>query len=123
MTASALVGRQREVEILTALLGNASAAGRSLVLIGDPGIGKSALLSAASEQARTSGFRVLAATGVQSEAQLPFAGLHQLLRPVLVSADMLPPAHRDALLSAFGVSAGPQPDLFLIALAAESLLA
>src|SRR6516225_21763 len=123
MTASALIGRQREVQVLTDLLGNASAAGRSVALIGDPGIGKSALLGAAAEQARRSGFRVLAATGVQSEAQLPFAGLHQLLRPVLVSADRLSPAHRDALLSAFGLSTGPQPDLFLIALAAESLLA
>src|SRR6516165_582772 len=123
MTASVLIGRQREVQVLTDLLGNASAAGRSVVLIGDPGIGKSALLGAAMEQARGSGFRVLAATGVQSEAQLPFAGLHQLLRPVLVSADRLPPAHRTALLSSFGLSAGPQPDLFLIALAAESLLA
>src|SRR6516225_12263263 len=106
MTASAFIGRQREVQILTDLLGNASASGRSVVLIGDPGIGKSALLSAAAEQARTSGFRVLAATGVQSEAQLPFSGLHQLLRPVLVSADMLPPAHRDALLSALGLAGG-----------------
>jgi hypothetical protein len=123
MTASVLVGRQREVQELTDLLRKVPAAGQSAVLIGDPGIGKSALLGAAEDQARRDGFRVLTATGVQSEAQLPFAGLHQILRPVLDYADRLRPVHRDALLSAFGLSTGPQPELFLIALAAENLIA
>ena len=123
MTASALIGRRREVQALTELLGKAPAAGQSAVLLGDPGIGKSALLDAAEEQARRNGLRVLTARGVQSEAQLPFAGLHQLLRPVLDRAGELRPVHRNALLAAFGLSTGPQPELFLIALAAESLIA
>jgi hypothetical protein len=123
MTASTLIGRQHEAQELTELLGRTPAAGQSVVLLGDPGIGKSALLGAAGEQARSSGFRVLTATGVQSEAQLPFAGLHQLLHPVLDRADGLRPVHRDALQAAFGLSTGPQPELFLIALAAENLIA
>jgi len=123
MTASALIGRHREVQELTDLLRKAPVAGQSVVLIGDPGIGKSALLGAAEDHARKDGFLVLTATGVRSEAQLPFAGLHQLLRPVMNSADKLTSAHRNALLSAFGLSTGPRPELFLIALAAENLIA
>ena len=123
MTASALIGRHREVQELTGLLRKAPVAGQAVVLIGDPGIGKSALLGAAGDHARKDGFRVLTATGVQSEAQLPFAGLHQLLRPVMNSADKLISAHRNALLSAFGLSTSPPSEMFPIALAAENLIA
>ena len=76
----------------------------------------------AGDQARAAGFRVLAATGVESEAQLPFAGLHQLLRPVLDSVSRLRPVHRNALLAAFGLAEGPQPEPFLIGLAAAGLV-
>ena len=122
-TASALIGRDLEVEKLTELIGRARTAGQALVVIGDPGIGKSALLDAARDAARASGFRVLSAVGVESEAQLPFAGLHQVLRPALRSASELPSVYGTALRAAFGLAEGPRPELFQIALAAENLLA
>jgi hypothetical protein len=122
-TAPALIGRDREVRALTELIGKATKAGQALVIIGDPGIGKSALLGAAQDAARAAGFGVLTTTGVESEAQLPFAGLHQILRPVLRSASQLRPAHDTALQAAFGLAEGPRPELFQIALAAVNLLA
>ena len=125
MTAGAaprLIGRDREIQALTDLLGKGTQAGQALVVIGDPGIGKSALLGAAQDTARAVGFRVLSAVGVESEAQLPFAGLHQILRPVLRSASELAPVYATALRSAFGLAQGPTPELFQIALAAVDLL-
>jgi tetratricopeptide (TPR) repeat protein len=122
-TASVLIGREREVQALTELIGNGTETGQALVILGDPGIGKSALLGAALDAARAAGFRVLTAIGVESEAQLPFAGLHQILRPVLRSAPELPPLYATALQSAFGLAEGPTPELFQIALAAVNLLA
>ena len=90
---------------------------------GEAGIGKSALLEAAVRRAGVAGVRVLRTTGVQSEAQLPFAGLHQLVLPVLDHADGLPKPQRAALLAAFGMSeAAEVPDRFLIALAVLELL-
>jgi DNA-binding CsgD family transcriptional regulator len=93
------------------------------VVRGEAGIGKSALLGQAQELARARGMPVLSAAGVQSEARLPFAGLHQLLRPVLGAADGLPARQRAALLAAFGMMEAAPPDLFLIALATLELLA
>jgi len=67
--------------------------------------------------------RVLRMTGMQSEAQLPFAGLHQLVLPVLDQADMLPTPQRAALFAAFGMAeAAEAPDRFLVALAVLELL-
>ena len=66
--------------------------------------------------------RVLRTTGVQSEARLPFAGLHQLLWPVLDHLDTLAPPQRHAVLAAFGMTERETPDLFLIALAALNVL-
>src|SRR6516225_3825976 len=122
-TAPALIGRDREVRALTELIGKGEKAGQALVVIGDPGIGKSALLGAAQDAARAAGFRVLSAVGVESEAQLPFAGLHQVLRPLLGSATELPHGHQQALPTAFGLAKGNRPDIFAVALAAVSLLA
>jgi hypothetical protein len=122
-TVAALIGRDREVRALTELIREATTAGQALVVIGDPGIGKSALLGAARDAAGAAGFGVLTTTGVESEAQLPFAGLHQILRPVLRSASRLRPAHDTALQAAFGLAEGPRPELFQIALAAVNLLA
>jgi tetratricopeptide (TPR) repeat protein len=122
-TAAALIGRDQEVRALTELIGRGEKAGQVMVIIGDPGIGKSALLGAAQDAARAAGFRVLSAVGVESEAQLPFAGLHQILHPALRSASELPPLYATALRSAFGLAEGPTPELFQIALAAVGLLA
>ena len=91
-----------------------------LVVRGEPGVGKSALLEYVAEHA--SGCRVVRAAGVQSEMELAFAGLHQLLMPMLDHLERLPFPQGDALRTAFGVSAGPTPDRFFIALAVLGLL-
>jgi DNA-binding CsgD family transcriptional regulator len=118
-----LIGRDREFEALEQLIDHISEGGAALLINGAAGIGKSALLMAARESAREHGMRDLYAIGVQSETHLPFAGLHQLLRPTLDDAADLPDPQRDALLAAFGMAPAAQtPDLFLIALAVLNLL-
>ena len=118
-----LVGRDRELSALTRLIGDVGEHGGSLVLPGEPGVGKSALLRAADRHGRATGFQVLESTGVECEAQLPYAGLHQLLRPVLGLTARLPDGQRRALDSAFGAAAASPPEHFVIALAALNLLA
>ena len=93
---------------------------RALVVHGEPGVGKTALLEYLAGQA--SGCRVARAGGVQSEMELAFAVLHQLCAPMLDRLERLPAPQRDALRTAFGLSAGPAPDRFLIGLAALGLL-
>ncbi len=97
-------------------------AGQSRVLVvrGDPGVGKTALLDELAEQAQ--GCRVVRAAGMQSEMELAFSGLHQLLAPMLDRVERLPVPQRDALRTAFGLSEGPGPDRFLVGLAVLSLL-
>jgi predicted ATPase len=97
--------------------------GGALVLRGDPGIGKTALLAAASAAASSKGISVLRTAGAQSETRFAFAALHQLLRPLVTRLDHLPGPQRDALSAAFGTIDVPAPDPFLIALAALNLLA
>src|SRR3954454_15909074 len=115
-----LRGRQDECAVLDGLLDGARA-GRSGVLVvrGEAGIGKTALLEHAIESA--SDVTSLRAVGVESEMELPFAALHLLCAPVLDFVDRLPPPQRDALEITFGVSAGAPPDRFLVALATLSL--
>jgi hypothetical protein len=96
--------------------------GGALVVRGEPGIGKSALLAAVRARAADDGLGVLSAVGVQSEARLPFAGLHQLLQPILPGADRLPAPQRAALLAAFGMSDEAGAGLFLIGLATLELI-
>jgi DNA-binding CsgD family transcriptional regulator/tetratricopeptide (TPR) repeat protein len=116
-----LVGRGPECAAIDALLDDArrSQSG-SLVLRGEPGVGKTALLSYAVEHAPD--MFVLAATGTPSESSLPFAGLHQLLRPMLDHLDAIPDVQATALRGALGLAPTPAPDRFLIALAALSLV-
>ncbi len=109
--------------MLDQLLARIPERGGALVLRGDPGIGKTALLAVASAAASSNGVSVLRTAGAQSEIALAFAGLHQLLRPALTWLDRLPGPHRDALSAAFGATDVPAPDPFLIALAALNLLA
>jgi AAA ATPase domain len=92
---------------------------RVLVIRGEPGAGKTALLDYLAGQA--SGCRVVRALGVQSEMELAFAGLHQLCVPMLSRLGGLPEPQREALRTAFGLSAGPAPDRFLVGLAVLSL--
>ncbi len=120
--AAPLLGRLEEQELLTSLLDEAATRGRALVLRGEPGIGKSRLLSATADGARARGMAVLSTTGVLSEAQLPFAGLHQLLRPVRGRAGELPALQRAALDAAFGLTHEVPPEQFRIAMAALDLV-
>jgi DNA-binding CsgD family transcriptional regulator/tetratricopeptide (TPR) repeat protein len=116
-----LAGRGAESARLDSLLADARA-GQSAVLVlrGEPGIGKTAVLGYAAESA--AGFQVVGAAGVESEMELPFAGVHQLCGPMLGGLGRLPPPQRDALGTAFGLSSGAQPDRFLVGLAVLSLL-
>ena len=100
-------------------------AGRSGVLVvrGEAGIGKSALLEHGRGAADSSGFRVESSIGVAAEAQFAFAGLHQLCAPLLDRADALPDPQRSALGVAFGRQGGAAPDRFLVGLATLNLLA
>jgi DNA-binding CsgD family transcriptional regulator len=123
MRTHSLVGRDSELTALTGLIDQIAEHGGSVVVAGEPGVGKSALLRAAAEHGRSAGLQVLEATGVECEAQLPFAGLHQLLWPVLDLVARLPDPQRHALESAFGADAGCQPERFMIALATLNLLA
>src|ERR1700733_10566997 len=114
--------RRSEREVLERLL-EAVRGGQSrvLVLSGEPGVGKTALLDSAINSA--SGFRVMRALGVESEMELAFAALQQLCAPMLNRLDRLPAPQQDALGVAFGLRAGDAPDRFLVGLAVLSLLA
>jgi AAA ATPase domain len=146
LTAARLIGREAELETLTALVERASERGGALVIHGDPGIGKTSLLTAASRHAAEGGLRVLSAAGVEPEAALPFSGLHQLVLPLMEGAPdgsgqrawtdgireasksvfdglaHVPQPQRDALATTFGMGEGPAPDPFLVGLATLSLL-
>src|SRR5258708_15707733 len=119
--AAQLLGRRAERDVLDQFLAAVEVGeSRTLVVRGEPGVGKTALLRYLA--GRASGCRVAAATGVQSEMELAFAGLHQLLAPMLDRLERLPGPQRDALRTAFGMSAGPVPDRFLVGLAVLGLL-
>src|SRR4051794_39735885 len=107
-----LVGRRAECAELAALLERVrSGESQALVIHGVAGVGKTALLDYVAD--RGSGCRVARAAGVQSEMELPFAGLHQLCSPMLDRLYRLPGPQRDALATVFGLAPGAAPDLFL----------
>jgi len=116
------VNRLAECEVLDGLV-EAVRLGKSqaLVVCGEPGVGKTALLEYL--VGRASACRVIRIAGVQSEMELAFAGLHQLCAPLLGRDEALPGPQREALRTAFGLGAGPAPDRFLVGLAALGLLA
>jgi hypothetical protein len=117
-----LVGRRDECEALDRLVADVlEGASRVLVLRGDAGVGKSALLGYLSD--RVAGWQVVSAAGVESEMELAYSGLHQLCAPLLDHLDELPPPQREALATVFGLSAGPAPDRFLVGLATLTLVA
>ncbi len=117
---SDLIGRGDEWSVIYELL---RCDGASLLVVGEAGIGKSALLHAACRAAAHESRIVLRATGVQSEARVPFAGLHQLLYPLADSFSSLAPRQRAALLAAFGRLDEAAPEVFLIAIATLEVLA
>jgi DNA-binding CsgD family transcriptional regulator/tetratricopeptide (TPR) repeat protein len=121
--AAGLTDRLSERGVLDRLVASVRAgAGRALVVRGEAGVGKTVLLDYLAGGATSSGCRVVRATGVQSEMELAFAGLHQLCAPMLDHAESLPGPQREALRTAFGLSAGPVPDRFLVGLAVVGLL-
>jgi DNA-binding CsgD family transcriptional regulator len=120
--ARVLYGREPELAALEGLVEGVRNRGGASLVRGEPGIGKSALLTTATAQARNHGMQVLSAVGVESEARLPFGGLHQLLQPILGLAEGLPARQRAALLAVFGMSDEGARELFLIGLATLELI-
>jgi DNA-binding CsgD family transcriptional regulator len=117
-----LVGREDEIERLCSLVDSASGGGGALIVLGDPGTGKSALLSTATEHAALTGVTVLESAGVECERDLPYAGLDSLLRPILDTVAVLPSVQREALLTAVGLARGPAPEPVLLGLAVLNLI-
>jgi DNA-binding CsgD family transcriptional regulator len=109
--------RARLDELLAGVRAGQSAA---VVLRGEAGIGKTALLEYAADRARAC--RVMRSTGVESEMELPFAALHHLCSPLMAGLERLPSPQRDALGTAFGLISGPAPDRFFVGLAVLGLL-
>jgi hypothetical protein len=116
-----LLGRTEERALLDDLINDVRGGeSRSLVLRGEAGIGKTALLKYMAES--VSDLTVVRAAGVESDMELPFAGLHQLCAPLLDRLETLPAPQRDALRVVFGLTAGPPPNRFLVGLGVLSLL-
>jgi DNA-binding CsgD family transcriptional regulator len=118
-----IVGREAALARLRGLVDHVAAAGQVLVVTGEAGMGKTVLLADATGRARATGYRVLSVTGRESESRLAFAGLHQLLRPVLSGAAGLPARQAQALTGALGLAAAPAaPDPLLTGVAVLTLL-
>ncbi len=116
-----LLGRDRQRAVLDRLIESArDGFGGVLVVHGEPGVGKTALLDDAIEKAAT--LRIVRTAGVEGEMELPFAAVQQLCAPILAFGDRLPRPQRDALSVAFGLDSGPAPSPFLVALAILGLL-
>jgi predicted ATPase len=118
-----LIGREEELSVLTGLIDQVRLRGAAVAVLGEPGIGKSSVLRAAADYGQEAGVTVLRTEGVEAEARLPFAGLHQLLRPALGGMARLPLPQRQALTAAFGAGGDEPPEPFMIALATLNLLA
>jgi DNA-binding CsgD family transcriptional regulator len=117
-----LLGRHAECGFLDAALTDAlNGRSRAVVLRGEAGVGKSALLTYVHQQA--AGWRVVTALGIESEMELAYSGLHQLCAPMLGQLDRVPAPQRGALATVFGQETGSAPDPFLVGLATLTLLA
>jgi predicted ATPase len=117
-----LVGRSRDLTLIGAFLDRAGTDGEALLLSGEPGVGKTALLDAAADAASEAGTWVLRAAGVEFEADMPYSGLHQALLPLYQEFPQLSATHRDALNVALGFGEGPAPDRLLVSNAALTVL-
>ena len=118
-----LQGREQDIAVVNHLIERIDQGGSTLVISGEPGIGKSALIEVAKRRANEHGISVLSMAGVLAEVHLPFAALEQALRPLMKRAAGLVPRQRSALLAAFGTRDDMgAPDLFVVALATLSLL-
>src|ERR1700733_8742890 len=118
-----IIGREAGLARLRGLVDQVPQASQVLLVTGEAGMGKTVLLAGAAGRARAAGIRVLSVTGRESESNLAFAGLHQLLRPVLSSAAGLPGRQAQALMGALGLAADPgAPDPLVIGVAVLTLL-
>jgi DNA-binding CsgD family transcriptional regulator len=121
LVGSRLLGREREREVLGRLFDDARAGhGGVLVLHGEPGVGKTALVTFALENGQD--FGVVRTAGIEGEMELPYAALQQLCSPIIELSERLPDPQREALAVAFGLSVGVAPDPFLVGLAVLGLL-
>ncbi|NRQ33789.1 AAA family ATPase, partial [Nonomuraea sp. NN258] len=118
-----LIGRASELAALRQAIDRVPGVPPNVVLHGDPGVGKSVLLRAGIAYAEQRGMRVVGGSGFESEAQLAFAGLHQLFAPVMEYLDRVEPFHRDVLRRVLGLSDGPVPDRLAISVASLAVLA
>jgi DNA-binding CsgD family transcriptional regulator len=119
---SRLFGRDKDVEYICGFIDEASVRGGALLLSGEPGVGKTAVLEATASAASAAGTRVLRAAGAEFGAELSFSGLSQLLRPLRAEFRRLSAAHRDALTVALGFGEGPPSDRLVVSNAALILL-
>lgn len=117
-----LIGRTDELQQLVSTTIRPEPGAVALLVQGEPGIGKSALLAELVERVAEGGYRVLTCTGLERSLPVGYAALHQMLRPVLGHLDRLPTRQREALESAFGLSGGSSPDRLLVSVAALGLL-
>ena len=122
LPAAGLTGRVTELDFLRGFFGQAVVSGGALVLTGDPGVGKTALLNALADAASAAGTMVLRVAGVEFDTDVSFSGLNQALFPLAGDLGELDAAHRDALRVALGFGAGPAPDRLLVSSAALALL-
>ncbi|GGM23089.1 LuxR family transcriptional regulator [Streptomyces fumigatiscleroticus] len=117
-----LVGRDGDLAFIHSFFADSEVQGAALLLSGEAGVGKSAVLDAVARGAVHDGVRVLRASGVQFEADIGYAGLNQLLVPLFDDFDVLDTVHRDALRVAVGIGTGPAPDRLLTSTAVLLLL-
>jgi DNA-binding CsgD family transcriptional regulator len=117
-----LIEREQECAVLDALVDRLRDGGGTVVVRGEAGIGKSALLQRVRLRAQAQGARPLVSVGVESEAELAYAGLHQLLRPVIDALAQLPESQRQTLEAALGLGVDLKPDSFRVAVAAFHLI-
>ncbi|MFE5393078.1 AAA family ATPase [Streptomyces sp. NPDC056568] len=118
-----IIGRSGELAALREVVDRAPGVLPNLVLHGDPGVGKTVLLRACVEYGRQRGMRILGGSGYESEAQLAFAGLHQLFAPVMGYLDRVEPFHRSVLRRVMGMEDGPAPDRLAISVATLAVIA
>jgi DNA-binding CsgD family transcriptional regulator/tetratricopeptide (TPR) repeat protein len=117
-----LIEREQESAVLDALVDRLRDGGGAVVVRGEAGIGKSVLLQRVRRRAAAQGGRPLVTVGVESEAEFAYAGLHQLLRPVIGGLAQLPESQRQALEAALGMGVDLKPDPFRVAVAAFQLI-
>ena len=124
LSSDQLIGRERELQALDDVItGALRGHGGALLIRADAGMGKSTLLSVGAQTAERRGARVLAATGVPAESNLPFSGLHRLIHPISSVMGRIPSGQRGAIRLALGFEVGAAPDLYTVALATLELFA